>query len=494
MFYPYPLEADENPVLSSASQLLADGFNPQSLYPANLAAPYRLANYGPVFYFLNALLMALLGPHKLLAGRLLGLGATFGLILLSFRLARREEIAAGRKAGIGISLAAALTPLATLAFYRWGAIARPDTLTLLWSVLAVERVWRATAESERRRSASLQPYILAGLLCGLALLTRQTAIAAPLAITLWLALRLRWRDCGIFLGTLVGSLTVVGLVFQTLGGHFLRHLISYNLAGFDLGRLLAGLGYFGPGHAVLVGLAVVWATRPFVGRFERVDLWRVYFLTALIGGLLCGFGEGDTNFWLESLWLTALLAWWQLGRVLSLRPTVRLGDFRPEVAPVLLGLVVLQLLYLYHFPILADPLHTDTATNPAQADSVAAILRERQGVGPILAESSGWLTTQGWSAEVDAPAEFGLLAQRDEWHEQPFLDRLKSGYYKTVFFELTPPGSPTNLTSLDALLQSETGLTYPARFSPSTLSILQDRTKFVPYKRVGRWLFLVWQG
>ncbi len=214
LLYPYPLEYGEGSVLNEAGQLLAGGFNPARLYPTNDTAPWLATNYSPLYYYLNAALLTLVGPNSFLEGRLLSVLAVAWLVWLLYWLCRGEGM--GRRVAFG----AALTPLATAPVYDWAVLAKPDILGLAFSLSGAAVAWHA-----RKQPARWQLWVGAGLLCLLGLLTKQSYVAAPLAIGLWLTLRRQWRASGIFLASLVlpGGLVVLGLQWAT-GGAFLRHI------------------------------------------------------------------------------------------------------------------------------------------------------------------------------------------------------------------------------------------------------------------------------
>ncbi len=490
-FYPYPLQYGEGAVFYEAGQLYQNNFSPASLYSPNLNPPYQAAIYGPVYYYLEAFTMFITGPRSLFGGRLITLLASLYIGVTLYRVARRQELASGRRAGLGIGLAAALTPFATAALYDWGVLAKADILAIAFSLGAVVQVWRA--DFDRRREAGTGPYVFAGLLCVLALLTKQSALAAPIAILIWLGLGRRWRDLAGFLGTLVAGLVVIGLAFQlATDGYFFRHIVTYNSQPYDLDFLGAALNYLLWTHAVLLLLALVWVARPLVGRFERVDLWRIYFFTALLVSFSAGKVGADYNYYIESLCLMSLLAWCQAGRLLALRPIGRYGPLRVPLGTVAIILMVIQLFQLHHIPILADGSNTPTSADFDRSDQVAALVRELNGSGPLLAEDSGWQATQGFATDLDDPFVFGQLAQDGSWNSRAFLEKLNTGYYRSVFFEISQPDMSEE--ALDKAVQDGSASPFPRRFEPTVLKILQDRTKFVPYRRVGRWLFLTWNA
>ncbi|HEX2914489.1 MAG TPA: glycosyltransferase family 39 protein [Chloroflexia bacterium] len=492
LLYAYPLEYGEGAVFHESAQLFRDHFAPGSLYPANDAMPYRAGIYTPLFYYLQALTMFITGPASMLGGRLITLAASLYIGISLYRVSRREPLATGRPAGYGISLAAAITPFATSALYGWGVLAKGDVLAIALSLAAILRIY--PIESEWRRGQTPRPFVLAGILCGLALLTKQSALAAPAAILIWLGIQRQWREAGGFLAAMLAVVGVTGIFFQlATGGAFFKHIVTYNSQPYDFEFLWQGLLYFVPTHIVLLVLAFVWLLRPLIGRYERIGLWRIYFVTALLLSFSIGKVGANFNYYIEILCLVSLFGWWQLGRIMALRPELpfRLGSFRVGLAPVVLVLMVFQLFNLHHVPFVADGANTPGPSQFSQSTEVAAEVRTLEAHGPLLAEDAGWQAALGLPVELDDPFVFGQLAQEGSWNSQPFLDKLKSGYFKAAFYKISQ--ADTSEMALDQAVKDNTAAPFPRQFSPEVLQVLQDRSKFVPVKRIGPYLFLAWK-
>ncbi len=488
LFYPYPLEYGEGLVFYESGQLWRDGFNPTSLYPLNDLPPYRFANYSPLFFYLQALIMSLTGPTAILAGRLISVLASFFLGGLLYRVTRQIEIAPGQKAGPILALAAALTPYATAALYFWGVIAKTDLLAIALSLAGVSAIWKADLESR-----SWQAYAGAGLLCGLALLTKQSLVAAPATIVIWLGLRRQWQALmafGFSLGGLVGG---IALFFQIVtGGAFYTHLVPYNTQPFDGDYLRVNLQYFLQTHLLLLILALIWVARPLIWRKERFDLWSLYFLVAFAASFSVAKFGAAINYYIESLCIVALLAWWQLGKFIALRSTLRLKKISLKLSSLIFWLMVLQLLYLHHIPNLDERAFTPTGADFAQASQIATTLVELSRRGPILTEDSGWQAALGIQTDMDDPFTFGQAARQGVWDDRRFVANIQKGYYRSVLFEIYQ--EDRSEAELDKAVNNGTAQPYPERFAPNVLGVLLDRNKYVPYKRSGRWLFLVWKG
>ncbi len=488
LFYPYSLEYSEGTVFYETGQLFRSGFNPASLYPDNEAPPYLAAVYSPLFYYLNGVAMSLWGSTSFFGGRLISVLSTFYIGISLFRIAGRTELAPGRLGNFLISLAVATTPFATAAVYSGAVIAKPDMLAIALSLAAAQMVWNSSGR-QRRNSNQWSPYLLAGLLCALALFTKQSALAAPMAIVIWLGLSRKWPEVLAFGGSYLGVVLAAGSYFQLAsGGNFFRHVISYNAQPFSFEFLGVNLNYFFLSHLVLLVLAGFWVVRPLVGRYEPVDLWRIYLLTALLVTLSAGKVGSNFNYYIESICLVALLAWCQVGRLLALRPVWRPGPLRIPTAVLTMALLAFQFIQLHHIPVLADGAFTPGLSDFEQAGRVAAKIREIAGLGPLLAEDSGWQAAVGLPLELDDPFLFGQLATSGIWDNRNFLEKINNGYFRYFLYEISNSGQ--NEVALEQAVLNGTAEPFPLRFDQQVLKIIQNRTRYVPEVRYGRWLFL----
>lgn len=487
LLYPYGLEYGEGQFFYEVGHLYRNGFNPASLYLPNDQPPYLAGVYSPLFYYLQAATMTLTGPTSVWGGRLLAILASFAVGVLLYRVCRSLEIAPGQRPGPLLGLAAALTPFATIALYSWGVIAKADMAANLLGLSSVALAWRIEQSSNPTKARF---YLLVGLLCALTLFTKQSLLAAPAAIFLWLCLRRRGRELLAFCG---GGLLTGGplfLFFQiTTNGHFYKHIVTYNTQPYVLDYLLSGVRYLVGFHFGLILLAGLWLVRPLFSRAEPLDLWRVYFLAALAVSFTIGKSGSNQNYYIESLCLASLLSWWQIARWLALRPSWQFGPLRVGAAKLALGLMAVQLFYLNHFPFRDDPAQTPLPAQFARAEQVAATVRELAGRGPFLAEDCFWQAALGLPVEINEPFGFGHLARQGVWDDRPLLEKLRNGHFRTVLFQIYQEDMSEE--SLERAVRDGTARPLSERFDPKVEQVLLDRTKFVPYKRVDRWLFLV---
>jgi hypothetical protein len=490
LFYPYPLEYGEGVVFYETGQLNRDGFSPASLYPANNQPPYRISNYTPLQYYLAAFMMLITGTRSILVVRLVSVLACVGLALVLYWLTRREEMAEGVYGSRKLAWAAALTPFALQAFYLWGMLAKPDSLGLAFSMAGAAVAWQT-----RRQPQRTSLYIIAGVACALGLLGKQSFIAAPIAIVIWLAGRRQWRGASIFLATLVGLGGGSALFFQLAsGGNFFKHVIAYNSGqelNFDI--LAGGLNYFLMLHFIMLGLVGWRAVEQVRKPGARLDFWLLYFVIAFAVSFSVAKVGAAINYYMESLAILALLAWWQVGRVL-VRSTARkpLGTIlKVSLAGLTLFFMVLQLLIFRHIPT-DDGNFTPSSEMWQVAEQFNKAVPTLAQRGPIFAEDSGWLALHGLATDLDDPFAFGQLQHKGEWDNNLLLNRLKSGYYRTVFFEIDQ--IPDNVAEVDQMVRDCKARPLESRYEPAVFQLLTDCSKFKPVQRIGRWLVLEWNG
>jgi hypothetical protein len=163
-------------------------------YPGD-RPPYFISIYGPLTYVYFA------APYKLA----LSLGASPQTFLrLSVLLAVFICIAClyliGKKlyGSRGVALLCALFAVSSYPMASWTVQFRPDFLALACSLAAM--LWFLQSREKRVP-------ILSAIVAGLALLFKQTFIAAPLAIVGWLLYRRRYRDA--ILWTAIAGLTAI---------------------------------------------------------------------------------------------------------------------------------------------------------------------------------------------------------------------------------------------------------------------------------------------
>ncbi len=490
--YPFPIEYGEGAVLDEVSHL-AHGV---TLYTANLAPPYRAVVYGPLYYWLNAAPLAFIVDPTFAFGRLLSVLATVGACFCVFWV-RRKYV------GVWVALAAALTPLATEPVFAWGTLFKPDMLATALSLTAVTIIFTFDTKSitfqqpvsadkppdrrfKRKAEFADRMLYLAALLCILAFFIKQSAFAAPIAIFLSLLSSAPNRALRFGLTSIAGGVGLL-IFFQIVTqGQFLPHFISYNGQPYDFGVLLASVRYLLQTFPVLLLLSLIWLWQG----TDKEGLWKIYWVVALLVTFSVGKVGSNLNYYLELVFVSTLLSWWQVAQWWQERPALNLGRVKLPLAATGFLLMALQLVIWHHIPVVADGANTPGPVMTAQARQIATALQQYAIRGPLLVEDAGWLPPIYLESDLDDSFVFGQLAQGGQWQQDRFLQALASGHYQTVMLQMAGVAG-LNEAELESLVTSNQYQVISGRFSPQMLDIFHKQ--FRPDKRIGTTLFLVWK-
>ena len=195
--YPFDLDIYEGCIFLPASRM-AEGL---PVYGRAVAVnpPFVFTNYGPVYYALVAAAIRAVGL-AFWPGRLLSLVSVLATALMIGYVVRRE------REGYPAATVAAALYLMMPATWTFGSLQRVDALGVCFSVLPWGR-----PSSARAAAADSGRFLLAGAAASLAVLTKQSLIAAGLAIFLTLLVGGRGR-------AIVGFLTGCAAVAGAFGG------------------------------------------------------------------------------------------------------------------------------------------------------------------------------------------------------------------------------------------------------------------------------------
>lgn len=256
---------------------------------------FDAAQYGPFYYLLGSRLIDPARPSYL-ALRLLSTLATLGCAAacgwLAFRTRRRR-------------VAAALAPLIFLSnglVSFFGLSLRPDSVALLLASVGVLVAYRFRESHKILVSA---PVFLA------ALFYKQQFIAGPIAVLVYLVVERRHRLAAVFATLMTVGAASLAAIFQVVvfgGQDFLEHFYNYNLLPFSWVLFKGGVIVFGV--LFLVPLLVAFEfLRVHSERFLACYLGSVVVITLLAAGK----EGGDTNYFLEPIFVTSVLFASQLG-------------------------------------------------------------------------------------------------------------------------------------------------------------------------------------
>jgi hypothetical protein len=265
--YPFQLDSEEGFLLNQAL-LLSKG---QTIYKPLDHYPFVVGNYGPVYPLLNVVPLLFFEP-SLSYGRFISFLAFLGIVILMIRLVDHE---------VRNALFALLSPLlfiATYDLYEWIAYMRVDLLAICLSLCGLTLI--ASGERLSFKVGAIACFVLA-------LYTKQTELAAPLACIVYLILKERIRGVRFGLLLLLSVLAVFTLLNLITRGEFFKHTVVYNANIFDIWQLkrwILHIVRFNKFYLLGITVTIVYylMNRLRTRSTSSIDLFALYFLFALI--------------------------------------------------------------------------------------------------------------------------------------------------------------------------------------------------------------------
>jgi hypothetical protein len=384
----------------------------EPLYQPLDRPPYTVAAYTPLYYWAAAGLQALFGPG-FWPGRCVSFIAGLLTASLVARLAAGQ--AGDRRAGAFAALLFLALGLPWM--YLWSALYRVDLLGVALSLGAIATLVGGTGP---RR------LILGGALAGLAVLTKQTLIAAELAGAVWLWRRDR-AGAALFAGTGLGIALGTCLVLELTTGAFLTNSVVANMNPFSRDTLAGNLTTLVHFQAGPLAAAILYLSgRKGVGPKAGAELLACYWLASLVP--LVGLGKvgSSQNYWIELAAVTAVLA--TLGTWSRLResagPIYR--GARPPVVPILLlGVTLAAVMPGLTTAALSGVSEPRPSPGPAGAfDELVA--RVRSEPREVLAEPLDVVVLADRPILLE-PTIFGILQRAGSWDAGPLVRRVCGG-------------------------------------------------------------------
>ena len=386
----------------------------EALYQPLDRPPFTVTAYTPLYYTFAAGIRDLAGPG-FGPGRALSLGA--GLVaasLVGYLAARRMT------RGAGIFAALLFIGLGFPGDYPWFAFYKEDILGVAFSLAAMAILEHGT---DGRRST-----LFAGALAGLAILTKQTFVAASVAGFLWLVWR-RSTNAMTFAATVLVVAGLPCLWLSLSADGFLANTIRANLNPSQTDILVSNLEIFRRYQGLPLVIAVlpvlsgalpwrVWLRDPLV-MFWLVSLLLLPVELAKVGS--------NWNYWIESAAATAVLATravWQLVLAVELRLSVALA-----ASTAVLALCATP----WWLPPPAEDLWTMLARTSApdqrQVTEFAGVLdRVRSEPRGVLAEPLDIVTLADREVLFE-PYIFSILEREGQWDSTSLVQRICAGQF-----------------------------------------------------------------
>jgi len=435
VMFPYDLNYGEGYVLNDAVRLSRG----EPIYVDIQQFPMVRSPYPPLYPLVWSLFLRLSAP-SFVVGRALSVAALIGLFALLAWNGRRI-----RRGPWPVIIAPAL--LAASPFvYQWAGYARVDLLALLLAaggVCAAQWLpgWRGV--------------LAAGVLCTLALWTKQTTLTAALAVGIALLLRSRLHGLGFAGLVALPCLAAVVALDALTGGQFTRHILEGNAAN-PIYPLRAAYYLFGFAalHLPAFAAGLWWASKALRGVPSPIAL---YVPIALLGALSAGNAGSSVNYLIEpaiALGLAAPFAW-------------RAAHGAPAIGPLM---ATVQLLLVVHWPngfgttYLAESAlgRTPTTADASVGAQVDAVVRATPG--ELIAEPAGFAVRNGRSVYVQ-PIDLRAEELRGRWRDEPLVQALRDGRFELAItaFEFLPMGAERALRdsfTLESVVPSPDGLTF----------------------------------
>lgn len=392
-----------------------------ALYRDFLTPPYIHTPYGPLLYLLSLPAVVLLGGDVAagyLAGRTVVLLATGSTVLLVGLLAAR--LTGSRRAGVLAGLAFLTVP----PLVPWGYSMRPDLLAIALSLAGLAAAWRTVHD---RDLSWAQAALVAALLLA-ALWSKQTALAAPVALLLAWGTAGRWRSAVRFLLFFGGAgVLLVGAAHVWTQGAFYQNAVE---------GMRCGLRPRAPYHMALhlLRLGGPLLAAAVLGLRDWNRHWHlpvIYAGTGIALALLFALrGGSDINHLFEPLAAVALVAGGGFARALN------------EAAQGKHGISALALALLVLFAPGGARTVDELLGKAGDLDRARpALLRTlAREPGEILTFSTDLPLLSHRSPRLLDPMIFACLAGAGTWDPAPLADLLRRGEIPTVVLLTTAGG------------------------------------------------------
>lgn len=381
----------------------------RSLYDRDrwLQPPYSINLYGPVYYSLGASVASVMGGGaSLIPGRLLTVLSLLLALAASWQLQRRLLGFDRVTALLGVLLPVGLLPVVV-----FGAQYRVDTFAIACGL------WGLVVGASGGRRVYLAPLFFV-----VAVYTKPTAIAAALALFVWLLFRRRWRDVVIIsVGCLMlGGVTLVVLQMLT-DGAFVRSVFGFNALPFAVGGLIRAAQYGFSGGLVALGAGV--AVSMLTDRSPAARLTAGYMLVALLFALATvGRVGANFNYFIEpGLMVGPVLAF-------AWHRALRADDRRVMGTAAAIGLAMLASSLLWTLPRVVHEWRGRDLRQQTEA-AVAAQVGEDE---TILTMEIVTALRIGARPYLNDPAIFASLANVGLWDESRLLSDLQNGTVRWV--------------------------------------------------------------
>ncbi|MBA3946623.1 MAG: glycosyltransferase family 39 protein [Herpetosiphonaceae bacterium] len=360
----------------------------QPIYTDANSYPYVVSVYPPVFPLVAAILSYVTGATLLTTRLVAAISVVFTSLIIA-AIVRKITLQLVPALVVGFVYAS------TLFVYQWGVFGRVDTLAVLLSLTAVLIIMEGVTSKH---------IVWAAVCCVSAIYAKQTSIAAPVAIAVYLAMLDRRSVISfvILTGILGGSILLV-LIWLTHGQFYLQ-ILRYNVQSYSLRTFASYMRAFVLLHLPILIGACMYGMVSIYRR--RMTLPLLYACTS--GAMIWTIGRSGASISYLLEFIAALLILFGIG-------WAWLTEYHPRWAFLMPLLLILHLVWQNVLPYTAvaqyykpDPVfgYNPTGTDVASCRKLDPYVE--QTAGPVLAEEAGIVVTHGKEA-IGSPWLFNIL-------------------------------------------------------------------------------------
>jgi hypothetical protein len=404
---PRQLDYGEPIVYGQASRIL----NAEALYQSVGGPPYTVTAYTPLYYVLVAGLRVEFGPG-FVWGRAASLLACLATVLVVAYLAARIA----KDARVGALAAGIFLAFGFPGWVPWFALYRVDMLGVALSVGTIGMLAGGTSKAR---------LVGAGILAGLALLTKQTFFAATLAGLVWLW-PMGWRRACLFGGTVVFLVASSTVVLEVTTGAFITNTILANINSFDHDIFISLASQLLVTQSIPMLCAVFFLSPGYPWQALSTRLLMLYWFASMLSMIGIAKVGANHNYWIEFAATTSVLA--ANGIWLTTTRSSRL--LRNSVSMGLLCLMLLEATGVAWAHLTGGRLPEsynhmlDTRRPENEFDTLVA--RVRAEPKAVLADPNDVVVLADRPILLE-PLIYSIFLSQGQWNAQPLVERICRG-------------------------------------------------------------------
>ncbi|MEK7465579.1 MAG: glycosyltransferase family 39 protein [Patescibacteria group bacterium] len=387
--YPFPLDYGEGLTQYYVRLLQSHG----NYFFDIQRSPFAFAAYPPVYFLLTSSFSGLFNVPTLLAGRLLSVIVTLLAVLVLFGIF--HSISKNKQKS------AFFAALFLVPFFvsHWAALARVDMLALFFALAGFYVFERYSATGSSLRW-------FAPILFSLSFYTKQSFIAAPIAIILYLLFTDR-KECLRFFSLCAG---LFGGIFLTMniftGGQFFLHLFFYTIAPLDFKALPFGfLLYFLQTFLLLIPAALILKSN-----VRQVNSpYFIYCVAGILSVITWAKVGANVNYFIEPFAATLLFSG---ALILKNEQKVRSFFRAKEMSLILIVFQIFFIILGYSLPGVINVSDVAVSSEHGIIDSFV-----KKTESPILVEDVGFAEVRNQDAILPDPNQMEILIKRGVWSE-----------------------------------------------------------------------------